>query len=103
MPGDLRRDLPQERTGKCAPVPLEGIRKRHLPECTFRGRHNQKLQYAILAAAAAHSGAEPGLLEEVAWWQTDGFWQCPVRGGRLHPRCAHRAAVPVRQACQELT
>src|SRR5215471_20978524 len=45
------------------PVPLEGIREQHLPECTVRGRQNKKLQYAILAAAAVHGGAEPDLLD----------------------------------------
>ena len=34
------------------PLPLEGLRGRFLPECTFRGRQNRKLQYAVLAAAA---------------------------------------------------
>ena len=57
------------------PLPLEGLRERFLPECTFRGRENTKLQYAVLAAAALHGGTEPDLLDEVAWWQTDDFWQ----------------------------
>jgi hypothetical protein len=30
---------------------------------------------ASRAAAALHGGTEPDLLEEVAWWQTDAFWQ----------------------------
>jgi hypothetical protein len=29
----------------------------------------------VLAAAALHGGTEPDLLDEVAWWQTDEFWQ----------------------------
>ncbi|HEY3648114.1 MAG TPA: hypothetical protein VGL33_09105, partial [Streptosporangiaceae bacterium] len=57
------------------PLPLEGLRERFLPECTLRGRENTKLQYAVLAAAALHGGTEPDLLDEVAWWQTDDFWQ----------------------------
>jgi hypothetical protein len=57
------------------PLHLEGLRERFLPECTFRGRENKKLQYAVLAAAAIHGGTEPDLLDEVAWWQTDDFWQ----------------------------
>jgi hypothetical protein len=28
----------------------------------------------VLAAAALHSGTEPDLLDEVAWWQPDDFW-----------------------------
>jgi hypothetical protein len=42
------------------PLPLEGLRERFLPECTFRGRQNTKLRYAVLAAAALHGGTEPG-------------------------------------------
>ena len=49
------------------PLPLEGLRGRFLPECTFRGRQNRKLQYAVLAAAALQGGTEPDLLDEVAW------------------------------------
>ncbi len=57
------------------PLALEGIRERFLPEFAFRGRQNHKLQFAVLAAAALRGGADPDLLEEVAWWQTDDFWQ----------------------------
>ena len=46
-----------------------------MAECTLRGRQNKKLQYAILVAAALRGGTEPGLLDEVAWWQSDEFWQ----------------------------
>jgi hypothetical protein len=45
-----------------------------LPECTFRGRQNKKFQYAVLVAAL-RGGTDPDLLDEVAWWQTDDFWQ----------------------------
>jgi hypothetical protein len=72
---------------RAEPLPLEGLRERYLPECAFRGRQNAKLQYAVLAAAAVHGGTEPDLLEEVAYWQTDDFWQyAMLRDRRLHPR-----------------
>src|SRR6266704_2625328 len=51
------------------PLPLEGLRERFLPGCTFRGRQNTRLRYAVLAAAALHGGTEPDLLDEVAWGQ----------------------------------
>ena len=68
------------RASRADPLPLEGLRERFLPECTFRGRENTKLQYAALAAAALHGGTEPDLLDEVAWWQTDDgpAGSCPV-------------------------
>ncbi len=85
------------------PLALEGIRERFLPECTFRGRQNHKLQFAVLAAAARRGGAEPDLLDEVASWQTDDFWQYALFAAIAHIRAAaHRASAPVRQACQQL-
>jgi len=85
------------------PLPLEGLRGRFLPECTFRGRQNRKLQYAVLAAAALHGGTDPDLLDEVAWWQSDDFWQYALFAAVAYIRAAaSRAGVPVRQACQDL-
>ena len=85
------------------PLALEGIRERFLPECAFRGRQNHKLQFAVLAAAALRGGAEPDLLEEVAWWQTDDFWQYALFAAIAYIRAAaDRTSVPVRKACQQL-
>jgi hypothetical protein len=85
------------------PLPLEGLRERFLPERTFRGRQNSKFQYAVLAAAALQGGTEPDLLEEVAWWQADDFWQYALFAAVAYIRAAaSRAGVPVRQACQDL-
>ena len=91
------------RASRADPLPLEGLRERFLPECTFRGRHDKKLQYAVLAAAALQGGTEPDLLDEVAWWQTDDFWQYALFAAVAYIRAAaSRAGVPVRQACQDL-
>jgi hypothetical protein len=85
------------------PLALEGLREQFLPECAFRGRQNKKLQYAVLAAAALHGGTEPDLLDEVAWWQTDDFWQYALFAAVAYVRAAaSRADTPVRQACQYL-
>jgi hypothetical protein len=85
------------------PLALEGMPERFLPECAFRGRQNKKLQFAVLAAAALRGGAEPDLLGEVAWWQTDDFWQYALYAAVAYIRAAaDRAGVPVRQVCQEL-
>jgi hypothetical protein len=88
---------------RAEPLSLEGLRERFLPERAFRGRQNSKLQYAVLAAAALHGGTEPDLLEEVAWWQADDFWQYALLAAVAYIRAAaSRAGVPVRQACQDL-
>jgi hypothetical protein len=85
------------------PLRLEGLPGRFLPECAFRGRQNTKLQYALLAAAALRGGTEPDLLDEVAWWQTDDFWQYALFAAVAYIRAAaNRAGVPVRHACQDL-
>ena len=109
FPGEIFLRLAADALDWCGasreqPLTLEGIRERYLPECTVRGRQNKKLQYAILAAAALHGGAEPDLLDEVAWWQTDDFWQYALYAAIAYIRAAaNRAGVPARLACQELT
>jgi hypothetical protein len=65
----------------------------------FRGRQNAKLRYAVLAAASVHGGTEPDLLDEVASWQTDDFWQYAMYAAVACIRvAASRAGVSVRQA-----
>jgi hypothetical protein len=69
FPGEIFLRLAADALDWCGasreqPLTLEGIRERYLPECSFRGRQNKKLQYVILAAAALHGGAEPDLLDE---------------------------------------
>jgi hypothetical protein len=91
------------RASRADPLPLEGLRERFLPECTFRGRENTKLRYAVLAAAALHGGTQPDLLDEVVWWQTDDFWQYALFAAAAYIRAAaSRAGMPVRQVCQDL-
>jgi hypothetical protein len=69
----------------------------------FRGRQDKKLQFAVLAAAALHGGTEPDLLDEIAWWQTDDFWEYALFAAVAYIRAAaSRADVPIAQACQEL-
>jgi hypothetical protein len=85
------------------PVPLEGIRERFLAGYAFRGRERARLQYAILAAAAIGGGAGPDLLDEVAWWQADDFWQYAMyAAAALIGLAASRAGVPVSRVCREL-
>src|SRR2546429_5084088 len=84
---------------RAEPLSLEGLRERFLPERVFRGRQNSKFQYAVLAAAALQGGTEPDLLEEVAWWQADDFWQYALFAAVAYIRAAaSRVGVPVPQA-----
>jgi hypothetical protein len=57
----------------------------------------------VRAAAALRGGAEPDLLDEVAWWQTDDFCRYALFAAIAYIRAAaNRASVSVRQACQQL-
>jgi hypothetical protein len=90
-------------SSRWSPLPLERLRERFLPERTFRGRQNTKLQYTVLAAPALQGGTEPDLVDEVSWWQTPDLWQHALFAAVAHIRAAaSRAGVPVRQACQDL-
>jgi hypothetical protein len=85
------------------PVALDGIQERFLPECTFRGREKRKLQFAIISAAAIKGGAEPDLLDEVAWWETDDFWRYALFAAVAYIRIvADQASVPMSQVSQDL-
>jgi hypothetical protein len=108
FPGEVFLHVAADALDRCGasrayPLALEGMRERFLPECAFRSRQNKKLQFAILAAAALSGGTEPDLLDEVAWWQGDDFWQYALYAAVAYIRAAaERASVPVRQVCQEL-
>jgi hypothetical protein len=85
------------------PVDLAEMRERFLPEFDIPGRDRRKLQYAVLAAAAQHGGAEVDLLEEVGWWQTDNFWGFAAYAALAYIRlAADRVGVPVAEACRRL-
>ena len=88
---------------RAEPMSLEGLNKQFLPECTFRGRDNSRFQYAVLAAAAIHGGAEPDLLDEAAWWPAEDLWRYALFAAVAYIRAtASRNGVPVGQACQDL-
>ena len=84
-------------------IGYEGLRETFLPECTFRGRENRKIQYAILTAASLRGGLEPDLLDEVIWWNGDDYWRYAlfavvalIRAG------AQRQGVPVARIVEQL-
>jgi hypothetical protein len=108
FPGEVLLDVAADVLDWCGisrsdPLALERMRERFLPELALRGRQIKKLQYSILAAAALRGGAEPDLFDEVAWWQTDDFWQYALYAAVAYIRAAAgRVGVPVPQVCQEL-
>ncbi len=78
------------------PIAYEGLRETYLTECSFRGKENRKIQFAILATASTRGGIEPDLLEETYWWQTDDFWRYALLAAIAIIRsAAARMDVPV--------
>jgi hypothetical protein len=68
-----------------------------------RWDHQDRRPYRLRARWAHVSGAEPDLLDEVASWQTDDFWQYATYAAVAYIRAAaSRAGVPAPQACQDL-
>ncbi len=100
FPGEVLLQAAADALEWCAadradPLALEGMPERFLPECAFRGRQNKKVQFAVLAAAALRGGTDPDLLGEVAWWQTDDFWQYALWAAVAYVRAAaSRAGAP---------
>ncbi len=89
--------LEQAEAGRDNPVAYEGLLDRCLVEHRFMGRENRKIQFAILAGAAARGGIEPDLLDEVIWWQTDDFWFYALAAAvaAVIRACAERTGQPM--------
>ena len=57
------------------PIEFEGIRERFLPECAAHTQaQHQHSKFALRAAAMIRAGVDPGLLDEIIWWQSDDLW-----------------------------
>ena len=77
------------------PIAYEGLLDEQLAEHSFRGRANRKIQFAVLAGAAARGGIEPDLLDEVVQWQSDRWWYALAAAVAVIRACAERAGQSV--------
>lgn len=85
------------------PISEEGLVEHFLPEASFRGRNNQKIRYAVLAAAATQAGVEVDLLDEVVNWATDDFWSYAALAATAWIRAtAHTRNVPLPEFVERL-
>ncbi len=85
------------------PISYEGLRETFLPECTFRGRDNRKIQYAIFSGASLRGGLEPDLLDEVIWWNSDDYWRYALFAAVALIRAgAQHQGVPVARIVEQL-
>ena len=86
------------------PIEFEGIRERYLPECTAHTKaQHQHSKYALRAAAMVRAGVDPGLLDEIIWWQSDDFWVWALDALAVYARvAADRTGLGVGEVCDRL-
>jgi hypothetical protein len=86
------------------PIELEGIRERYLPECTAHTKvQHQHSKYALQAAALIRAGVDPGLLEEIIWWQSDDLWVWALDALAVYVRvAADRTGLTAAEICERL-
>ena len=89
------------RATRSAPLELEGLARRLLPEWPARGNTaQQKRRYALTAAVLIAAGAEP---EDNSWWRDDDLWVHALDAVVVLVRAAaERRHVGVSEICGEL-
>jgi hypothetical protein len=89
---------------RAAPIEFEKIRERYLPECGARTKaQHHKSEFALRAAAMLRGGVDPGLLDEVMWWQSDDLWVWAFDALIVYVRvAAERRTDSVAQVCEHL-
>lgn len=99
-------DLAAEAFAACqvsrdAPLELEGLDRRLLPEWPARGNTaHRKRRYALQAAILIAVGVEP---EDTSWWRHDDLWSHAFDAVVVFVRAAaERRAVSVAEICSEL-
>ena len=75
-----------------------------LPECTAHTKvQHQHSKYALRAAAMIRAGVDPGLLDEVVWWQGDDLWVWALDALAVYVRAAaDRTGFTVAEICERL-
>ena len=86
------------------PIQFEGIRARYLPEASGHTKaQNHKSKFALRAAAMIRAGVDPGLLDEISWWQTDDLWFWALEALVIYTRAAaDHAGVDIETVCDHI-
>ena len=109
LPGEVFLDVAADVLDWCGasradPLALEGMRERFLPELRLPRPAEEEASVRDPGSGGVARWNRAGLAGEVAWWQTDDFWQYALYAAVAYIRAAAgRVGVPVRQVCQELT
>ena len=109
FPGEVLLDLAADAiavssASRQSPILFEGIREHYLPDGTAQTKaEHHKSKFALRAAAMLHGGVDPGLLDEVQWWQTDDLWYWSLEALVAYARAAaDRTGQPVASTCRRL-
>jgi hypothetical protein len=71
-------------------------------ELSGASRQN-RIEFAIRAAAMIRAGVDPGVLDEVSWWRIDDLWIWAVDSLVVYIRvAAERTGEPVGRVCELL-
>jgi len=109
FPGEVLLELAADAIDEAAatrdePIEFAGIRQRYLPEdrAHTKAQHH-KSEFALRAAAMLRGGVDPGLLDEVVWWQTDDLWFWSLEALVTYIRvAADRTGEPVAVVCERI-
>jgi hypothetical protein len=87
-----------------SPLEFEAIRGRFLPDGVAHTKaQHDKSKFALRAAAMLHGGVDPGLLDEVQWWQSDDLWYWSLEALAAYVRAAaDRTGQSVESVCRRI-
>jgi hypothetical protein len=87
-----------------SPLEFEAIRGRFLADGVAHTKaQHDKSKYALRAAAMLHGGVDPGLLDEVQWWQSDDLWYWSLEALVAYVRAAaDRTGQSVEFVCRRI-
>jgi len=109
FPGDVLLELAADAIGVCRRHPsvanrVRGIRERYLRDGIAHTKaEHHKSKFALRAAAMLQDGVDPGLLDEVQWWQTDDLWYWSLEALVAYVRAAaDRTDQSVESVCRRI-
>ncbi len=87
-----------------SPLEFEAIRGRYLPDGVAHTKAQyDKSKFALRAAAMLRGGVDPGLLDEVQWWQSDDLWYWSLEALAAYVRAAaDRTGQSVESVCRRI-
>jgi hypothetical protein len=87
-----------------SPLEFEAIRARFLADGVAHTKaQHDKSKFALRAAAMLHGGVDPGLLDEVQWWQSNDLWYWSLEALVAYVRAAaDRTGQSVESVCRRI-